>query len=301
MEPTRRELLLSAAALGALAGLDAGQEAPAVAPWFRSSLAEWSLHRELFAGELDPRDFAPLARKEWGLAAVEHVNTFFKAKAEDAAYLAELKRRADDGGVRSLLIMCDGEGALADPDGAARKRAVANHRKWLEAARALGCHAIRVNAAGEGEREEQAKRAAESLRALAELAAPLELSVLVENHGGLSSDGAWLAGVMRRADHPRVGTLPDFGNFDLGGGARYDRYQGVRELMPFAKAVSAKSHAFDAAGEETGTDYRRMLAIVREAGYRGWIGIEYEGAELPEREGIARTLRLLERARAATS
>jgi len=266
-------------------------------PLFRISLAQWSLHRTLRSGELDNLGFAAFTRERFGLDAVEYVNQFFGDRAADFAYLGEMKSRAEDAGVRSLLIMIDGEGQLADADDAARRRAIENHFKWIAAARFLGCHSIRVNAGGGGTWEEQRDRAADSLRRLAELAEPYEIDVIVENHGGLSSNGRWLAEVMRRADHPRVGTLPDFGNFHLGDGEWYDRYDGVRELMPFAKAVSAKSHEFDSSGDEVNTDYRRMLTIVKEAGYRGYVGIEYEGSAHGEVEGIRHTLELLERVR----
>ena len=268
------------------------------APLFRISLAEWSLHRTLRAGELDHLDFARVARVEYGLDAIEYVNGFFMDKAEDAAYLASMNRRAADHGVYQHLIMCDGEGRLGDPDGAARRQAVENHFKWVSAARTLGCAMIRVNAASEGSPEAQAALAADGLRRLTEHAAQAEIDVVVENHGGLSSSGEWLSDVIRRVDHPRCGTLPDFGNFSLGGGRTYDRYQGTAELMRYAKAVSAKSHDFDAAGNEVNMDYRRLMRIVLDAGYRSWVGIEYEGARLPEREGIAATLRLLETVRA---
>lgn len=264
---------------------------------FKISLAEWSLHRALFDGELDNLDFPRVAREDYGIDAVEYVNAFFKNKARDEDYLSDLKQRCDDHGVKSLLIMVDGEGALADADDTARRTAVGNHVQWLEAAAALGCHSIRVNAAGSGKPEEQARRAADSLRWLAELATTYDLNVIVENHGGLSSNGAWLAGVMKRADHPRVGTLPDFGNFRIRGEQWYDRYTGVEELMPYAKAVSAKSHDFDDAGNETHTDYTRMLRIVLEAGYHDHVGIEWEGESLSEPEGIRLTKVLLERVR----
>jgi sugar phosphate isomerase/epimerase len=272
----------------------ARKEPPLTEPAFSISLAEWSLHRALGVGELLHLDLAKTARS-LGIGAVEYVSTFFKEEARDPAYLAEMRRRAAGEGVQSLLIMVDGEGQLADADEAARALAVQNHQRWIDSAAALGCHSIRVNAAGEGARDELAARAADSLVKLAEYAAPVGLNVIVENHGGLSSDGAWLAQVMRTAAHPRVGTLPDFGNFHLGDGVWYDRYKGVAELMPWAKAVSAKSHEFDEQGEETRTDYRRMLAIVLEAGYRGWIGIEYEGQAHAELEGIKLTKALLER------
>jgi L-ribulose-5-phosphate 3-epimerase len=264
---------------------------------FRISLAQWSLHRTLRAGELDHLDFARVTRQDFGLEAIEYVNSFFKDRARDAEYLAEMNRRAADNGVFQHLIMCDGEGRLGDPDAAARRQAVENHHKWVEAARTLGCTTIRVNAASAGSWEEQVKLAADGLRQLSEFGDTMGMNVIVENHGGLSSNGRWLAEVMRTVDHPRCGTLPDFGNFNLGDGTTYDKYQGVAELMPFAKAVSAKSHDFDEAGNETNIDYRRMMKIVIDAGYNSWVGIEYEGDRLSERDGITATLRLLERVR----
>jgi sugar phosphate isomerase/epimerase len=272
--------------------------APAAgAPLFRISLAEWSLHRALYGGQLDHLDFAPTAKKDYGIEAAEYVNSFFKDKARDAAYLKDMKQGADDAGVRSLLIMCDGEGAIGDPDDAKRKETVENHYRWIEAAKFLGCHSIRVNAQSSGSDDEQQRLAADGLRRLTEFGAQHELNVIVENHGGLSSNGAWLAGVIRKVDHPRCGTLPDFGNFTVGEGKQYDRYQGVAEMMPFAKAVSAKTHVFDADGNEAEIDYRRMLKVVLAAGYHGHLGIEYEGDQLSEPDGIRATKRLLEKVR----
>jgi L-ribulose-5-phosphate 3-epimerase len=300
---SRREVLRAGAGLGLLTGLTAvgcgalGMGRKQTPQPFEISLAEWSLHRELFAGELQNLDFPRVARESFGLDAVEYVSPFFSGREQSQTYLRQLRQRADDQGVRSLLIMVDGEGELGAAGADARELAVQNHVKWLDAALTLGCHSIRVNAAGPGSQSELRPRAAASLHALGELAEPFGLNVIVENHGGHSSDGAWLASVMRAADHDRVGTLPDFGNFHLGNGQWYDRYRGVEELMPFARAVSAKSHSFDSDGEEMNTDYSRMLRIVYDAGYRGYVGIEYEGNELPEREGIARTLALLERVR----
>lgn len=300
---TRRTFLARSGRLGAALALspsllaDPMQDAGA-RPLFTISLAQWSLHRTIRGGALDNLDFARAARQDHGIEAVEYVNQFFKDRATDFDYLGEMKLRAADQGVRSLLIMIDGEGALADADDGRRRRAIENHFKWVAAARFLGCHSIRVNAGGSGEYEEQLARAADSLHRLADLADPYDVDVIVENHGGYSSNGAWLAAVMKRADHPRVGTLPDFGNFHLGGGKWYDRYQGVAELMPFARAVSAKSHEFDAGGDEVRTDYRRMLKIVVDAGYRGPVGIEYEGGQHGEPEGIRLTKQLLEKVRA---
>ncbi len=264
---------------------------------FKISLAEWSLHRALRAGQLDPRDFAVLAREEFGFDACEHVNTFFQDRATDFEYLHDMKARADGAGVRSLLIMCDAEGELGDADDAARRKAVENHFRWIAAAAFLGCHSIRVNAGGGGTPTEVGKRVADSLHRLAVLADPYQINVIVENHGGTSSNGAWLAATIRAADHPRVGTLPDFGNFRISESEEYDRYQGVAEMMPFARGVSAKSHDFDAQGNETHTDYAKMLGIVLAAGYRGYLGIEYEGEGVSEKEGIRLTKALLERVR----
>jgi len=192
--------------------------------------------------------------------------------------------------------MCDREGNLGDADEAKRTQAVQNHVRWLEWAKTLGCHSIRVNAASSGTYDEQVARAADGLRKLSEKAATMDLNVIVENHGGLSSNGAWLAKVMTTVGLKNCGTLPDFGNFRTKSNPDewYDRYQGVTELMPFAKGVSAKSHEFNAAGDEVRTDYRKMFQIVKAAGYKGWVGVEYEGSQLKEAEGIIATKKLLE-------
>jgi L-ribulose-5-phosphate 3-epimerase len=293
---SRRELLQTATvAFGAplIAGRLRAVGQPATpSPPFRISLAQWSLHRAIRSGKLDHLDFAKVTRQDFGIEAIEYVNSFFKDRAKDAAYLADMNARAEDHGVYQHLIMCDGEGRLGDPDAEKRRLAVENHRKWLEAATVLGCVSIRVNAASDGTFEEQQKLAADGLGQLCALGEPVGINVIVENHGGLSSNGKWLAGVMKMVDHPRCGTLPDFGNF-----YEYDRYQGVADLMPFAKAVSAKSHDFDEQGNETQKDYRRLMKIVADAGYRSWVGIEYEGSRLGEPEGIKATKRLLERVR----
>lgn len=264
---------------------------------YKISLAQWSLHRTLFDGDLDNLDFAQTAKEDFGISAVEYVNQFFMDKATDKTYLKKMKKRAEEAGVNSLLIMCDGEGALGDPDEDARNQAVENHHKWVDAAAFLGCHSIRVNAQSEGSYEEQRKRAADGLRQLSEYAAPKDIHVIVENHGGLSSNGEWLAAVMETVDHPMCGTLPDFGNFTIEEGETYDRYKGVKELMPYAEGVSAKTHEFDENGNEVHTDYERMMRIVLDAGYRGHVGIEYEGDGLSEHEGIRATKTLLERTR----
>jgi sugar phosphate isomerase/epimerase len=292
----RREFLATAAAATVAAAAFSTQTAFA-APGkrrgellFRISLAEWSLNRALFKHQVDNLDFPAITRREYGIGACEYVNQFFKDKAEDAKYLAELNRRAAGEGVQNVLIMIDGEGALGDPDPKRRTEAVHKHHKWVDAAKTLGCHSIRVNAHSNGTYDEQMKLVADGLRRLVEYGASRQINVIVENHGKLSSNGAWLTGVMRLVDNPRCGTLPDFGNF-----YEYDRYKGVAEMMPYAKGVSAKTHDFDAHGNCVETDYLRMMKIVLDAGYHGRVGIEYEGKHMSEPDGIRASKRLLER------
>ena len=292
MNTDRRQFLkqssLAAAGIALAGSVIAAPKAP-----FEISLAEWSLHKALFKKEIDNINFAKIAREEFGIGAIEFVNSFFKDKAKDMAYLKDLNQRAKDHGVIHHLIMIDGEGALGDPDEAKRTTAVENHYRWVDAAKFLGCKMIRVNAQSRGTWDEQMKLAADGLRRLSEYGAKAKIAVVVENHGGLSSNGQWLSGVMKQVNHPNCGTLPDFGNFRISKDEQYDRYKGVTELMPFAKAVSAKSHDFDEAGNETEIDYLKMMKIVAAAGYKGWVGIEYEGNKLSEMDVIRATKKLL--------
>ena len=312
-----RRSFLAASAAGAAAvaltpRLFAADESKKAPPLFKISLAQWSYHKAFFSkkdGEKkDPLKFAEIAKKDHDISAIEYVNQFYAAKKKDEDYLKDLKKVADDNGVTSVLIMCDGEGNLGDPDDKKRQTAVDNHVRWLEWAKFLGCHSIRVNAASDWKKgfEETQKLAADGLRKLSELGDKQGINVIVENHGGLSSHGAWLAGVMKLVDHKRCGTLPDFGNFGVGKidgvegvkDGQYDRYKGVDELMPFAKGVSAKSHDFDEKGNETHTDYRKMMEIVlKKHKYNGFVGIEYEGGKIGEAEGIKATKKLLETVR----
>jgi L-ribulose-5-phosphate 3-epimerase len=261
---------------------------------FKISLAQWSLHKSLQQKKLDNLDFAKVAKEKFGIEAVEYVNQFFKDKANDATYLAEMKKRTSDLGVTNVLIMVDGEGALGDVDEQKRNKAVENHYKWVDAAKYLGCHSIRVNAETKADYEEGKKFAADGLRRLSEYAKPLNMNVIVENHGGLSSNGKWLSETIRMTGLANCGTLPDFGNF-----YEYDRYQGVTDLMPLAKAVSAKSYDFDTDGNETKIDFMKMMKIVMDANYHSWVGIEYEGSKMSEDDGIMATKKLLEKCLAA--
>lgn len=282
-----KNLSLTAAGIVVAPSLDAFA---AKRSWFEISLAEWSLHKTLFAGDLKNIDFPEFAAKKFGIYGVEYVNQFFKDKAKDMTYLKDLNNRAKDNGVKNVLIMVDGEGSLGDDNNTKRVQAVENHYKWVDAAAFLGCKSIRVNAAGKGSREEVASRVVESLSTLADYGKKSKINVIVENHGGISSHGDWLAGVLKAVDKKNCGSLPDFGNF-----YEYDRYQGVQDLMPYAKGVSAKSHDFDANGNETKIDYHRMMKIVKDAGFKGYVGIEYEGKNLSEVEGIIATKKLLDR------
>ncbi|WP_212747569.1 sugar phosphate isomerase/epimerase family protein [Fodinibius saliphilus] len=271
--------------------------------FFDISLAEWSLHRHIFDDKIDHLEFPAIAKNEFGINAVEYVNQFFADKVNDKSYLDEMNSRCEDLGVEQLLIMVDGEGDLAVTDKQKRKASVENHYKWVEAAEYLGCHSIRVNTYGDGTPQEQKRAAVDGLGRLAEFASDYDINIIVENHGGYSSHGQWLSEVMDEVEMENCGTLPDFGNFCIKkkGDSRwegecveeYDRYQGVKEMMPYAKGVSAKSYAFNQQGQETTIDFRKMLNIIHMAGYNGHIGIEYEGEGLSEFEGIKATKSLL--------
>jgi sugar phosphate isomerase/epimerase len=275
---------------------------PAGAP--KISLAQWSLNRAFFGGDLDPEDFAAIAMNTYGIDAVEYVSAFYVDSVLDESFWKGLKARASDAGVRSLLIMVDDEGDLGAADDAVRRRAVENHHKWVDAARILDCHSIRVNAFGDPERETFRQAMVDGMGRLAEYAAAQDLNILIENHGLFSSDAGLITGIIREVGMPNLGTLPDFGNWCLSAkwgttqfecDEVYDRYRGVEEFLPYARGVSAKAYDFDERGEDRIIDYRRMLKLVKDSGYDGYIGIEYEGAEKPEHEGILLTRALIER------
>ncbi|MCW5516407.1 sugar phosphate isomerase/epimerase family protein [Muriicola sp. Z0-33] len=279
-------------------------------PFFEISLAQWSMHRMIWEGEADPYNFAKMAN-EWGFTGLEYVSALYNPELADANYSEEamaafVKRsneEAEKYGMKNLLIMIDGQGNLAVSDEKERNEAVERHHKWVDAAAAMGCHAIRVNLAGSDVPEEWTANSIDGLTKLATYAKDKNINIIVENHGGLSSNAAMVAEVMNKVNMSNCGTLPDFGNFcikrkdpkDYGAGCAemYDIYKGVEELMVHAKAVSAKSHNFDADGNETEIDYVRMLQLVKDAGYSGHIGVEYEGSELSEEEGILATKELL--------
>ncbi len=276
------------------------------------SLAEWSLNRALYSGKIDHLDFPRIAVKEFGITNVEYVNGFFGGKkmtfkeaGKDRAYLNELLTRSKDAGVFNHLIMVDDEGPLSSANAKERLDGVENHKKWIDAARLLGCLSIRVNLHGEGSPEERKKASVDSLGRLGEYASPMEINVLVENHGSVTSNAEWLVDVMKQVNMRNVGTLPDFGNWCLthpwgtiqeGCQETYDIYKGVKMLLPYAKGVSAKTYDFDPAGEQPLLDYKRLIGIVKESGFRGYMGLEYEGIKQnDEYEGIRKTEILVKR------
>ena len=262
---------------------------------FNISLAQWSNHRALKSGNMTNMDWPEYTKKTYDILALEYVNQFFKDKARDMTYLRELKKRVSDLGMTNVLIMVDGEGHLGAGSEQARQKTIDNHKKWVEAAEFLGCHSIRVNSHGEGKDDaKKASNCVKGLTALSTFAEDHQINVIVENHGGLSSNGAWMSKVLQDVGLDNCGSLPDFGNFH-----GYDRYKGLEELMPFAKGVSAKSHDFDDKGEETKTDFTKALKIVLKHGYHGYVGIEYEGRNLSEDDGIEATKKLLEKSRTA--
>lgn len=275
------------------------------------SLAEWSLHRALKAGKLDHLDFPATAKNDFGIDAVEYVNGFFGGKkmnfkeaAKNTTYLNELLQRSKDSGVYNHLLMVDDEGSLALPDDKQRLQAVDNHKKWIDAAAFLGCKTIRVNLHGSGDSDAKKTASVDSLSRLCEFAAPVNINVVVENHGSDSSKGFWLADVMKKVGKPNVGTLPDFGNFCIshpwgttqdGCKDEYDRYKGIAEMLPFAKGVSAKTYDFDSNGNQPLMDYDKLMKIVKDSGFKGYIGVEFEGNTQDEAAGIRKTKALVEK------
>lgn len=341
MSYTRRHFLHQLGLSAAGVGLASVLPTPTLADMttqkmsFEISLAEFSFAGELYTGKMTNMEFPARARNEFGINVLEYVSGFFNNKHTDPAYLKELKQRCDDLGMKNHLIMVDGAN-IADLDATKRKQAVEEHYAWVDAAKYLGCTAIRVNLGDTAKAisgvpddpaAEAAKTAADGYRRLLEYAAKQNMNVIVENHFGNSTDIDWLVGVMKQVNMPNAGLLPDFGNFcrqrskpetnDIKGimGTKciqeYDRYEGVKKMMPYAKGISAKTHRFDASGNDIETDFRRMFKIIKEAGFSGYVGIEYEGGimnafnpaggYLPSSEGIKATKALLERVRAEMS
>jgi sugar phosphate isomerase/epimerase len=272
------------------------------------SLAQWSLHRTIkIKKELSPNDFSIKAR-EMGFDAVEYVSSLYwnELKSRSIAKITkELVSKSNDNDIKNLLIMVDGEGDLAAKNNYKREKAIENHVKWIEMAHELGCHSIRVNLNGEKEKKNWIEYSSKSLTKLCSFARKDKINIIVENHGGLSSNAKLLAKVMKEVNLDNCGTLPDFGNFCIEKEDpnnyfsncinEYDKYLGMEELMPYAKAISAKSFDFNNNGEESTIDFKKIIDIVSSFEYKGYYGIEYEGLNLSEEKGILKTKKLLER------
>jgi sugar phosphate isomerase/epimerase len=295
----RRSFLKNLGVLSAAAGLSSIMPLNAFSlerkEFFQISLAEWSFHKALFGGQMTNLQFPVKAKKDFGINIVEYVSPFFKKKETDPAYLKELLSITQGEGIQNHLIMVDGEGMLGDTDAKARQTAIENHYKWVNAAKVLGCKTIRVNAAGKGSKDEVKTAVVDGLGRLSEFSKQHNINVIVENHGGYSSDASWLSSVMKQVNSPFCGTLPDFGNFRISETETYDLYKGVSELMPFAKGISAKTFNFDDKGNEPNIDYTRLFKIIKDSNWTGIVGIEYEGDKLSEDEGIKKTLDLLKK------
>ena len=296
-----KQSLLSVPALSTIPSISFG-DTP-----LKIGLAQWSLHRALRSKKLDNLDFAKTAKEKFDIGVVEYVNVFFSDKVNNKEYLNEMVARSVDIGVKNSLIMIDGEGSLGDSNERKRNKAIDNHKKWIEAANYIGCNHIRVNAAGNGSEDEVSKYASDSLQKLGDFSKDFNINIIVENHGGYSSDAQWLVDVIKNTERKNVGTLPDFGNFCVksrpnklsswgglsGCAVEYDKYKGVKEMLPYAKSVSAKSINFDDQGSSIEIDFYKMMKIVKQSGYSEYVSIEYEGNSHSEEEGIRLTKKLM--------
>ena len=293
------------AAISSLVGLAPSQIFSSIksSPDLKISLAQWSLNKAIKAGELSGLDFAKKSRS-FGIEGIEYVSGLYTTHSNLLEKMTmnklsnELLKRSNDYGIDNVLIMIDGQGSLASSNQKERSQAIDNHKKWIDFALKLGCETLRLNLSGEKNLDKWTDNSVKSLTTLSNY--NKNINIVVENHGGLSSNGKYLANVMANVNLSNCGTLPDFGNFCLDGSPRqckkwYDIYQGVEELMPYAHAVSAKSYDFDDSGNETKIDYSKMIEIVKKAGYKGYVGIEFEGDKMSEDEGIIATKKLLEK------
>ncbi|EAQ42084.1 sugar phosphate isomerase/epimerase [Polaribacter sp. MED152] len=267
-------------------------------PFFKLSLAQWSLHRTFNDEGVSPFKFAEMS-KNMGFEGLEYVNHLYMNQIQEMGFDAvidSLNTLSKKYAVENVLIMVDGEGDLADPSEDVRNMAVESHKKWIDAAAKLGCHSIRVNTFGTNDPAIWKNAVVDGLKKLSAYAATKNINVLCENHGWLSSDADLLMEAINEVNMENCGTLPDFGNWCVKrkDGAKWgeceeeykDKYKGIELMMPEAKAVSAKAYDFDENGNETTLDFVRILNNVKNAGYSGFIGVEYEGDRLSEKEGI---------------
>lgn len=267
-------------------------------------LAQWSFNKELFAGQMNTFDFIREA-KEMGFSGVEFVNQFFMDKIEDEAYLDSLRATSEKIGIKNTLLMIDRAGNLGASDEKEREAAVLEHKKWMLAAAHLGCPNIRVNAHGDGSSEEVFEACKSSIAKLLTWGKQRKVGVIIENHGGYSSDGDWLYRLIQELEPYGVASLADFDNWcierengELWGAPcvkEYDRYKGMQQLLPSAKSVSVKAFEFDANGLPVKSDFSRMFRLIRDSGYDGYLAVEFEGHGIDAKEGILKTKALAER------
>ena len=280
----------------------------------------------IMQGKFDLLGFPDLVKNTYGINGAEYWSIPFMGRENDRDFLNDLKRRSDDNGVDNLIILVDdidiktmqSGPSLASSNKNDRDTAIDYHKKWVDVAKNIGCHSIRINLRSEEENDQKIlENSSESISKLIEFSKQDIISIVIENHGGITGDADWLVSLMKNVDSKHLGTLPDFGtyNFCIKRGNlnfqslsencedQYDKYLGVKKLMPYAKGVSAKSHEFDKDGEELSTNYSRMIKIISESNYKGYITIEYEGAMkgmfggegtyLSPHEGILATKKLI--------
>ncbi|MBI1315196.1 TIM barrel protein [bacterium] len=252
---------------------------------------ERSLHQALQQGSLHHLNLAEYVRDHFGIDAVEYASSCFSDRRNDADYLKAMNRAAAEHNVRQLLIAVDDGGPLAAADPEERSAAIAVHREWIDAARTLGCFAIRITLRGDGTQQEQLARAASSISELALYGTSRRIHILITNDRGLTASPEWLVSLIKRVDSPYFGTLPDFVHFS--GVAPAD---GLKALMPYARGVRILTRDFDDRGNVTAGDIESMLNVVFASDYRGRLSIEYSGTRANEEDGVKLTCRILERA-----
>jgi len=292
------------------------------------SLQVYSFAPLMMAGKFDLKDFPEMVRNTYQLDGAEYWSIAFTGRENNEAFLKELKQKSDDNGVNNTIILVDDINILTMESGPSlaslsseeRSRAIDFHKIWVDTAAKIDCHSIRINLkSNDGTAEEVQEVCSESISKLIEYSSQSNISVVLENHGGLTGNGKWLSGLIKNINNEFVGSLPDFGDFnfcqtrgdlnfanvDRECEMKYDKYLGVEELIPYAKGISAKSHDFDKNGSETKTDYKRMMEIIKNSDFSGYISIEYEGAMLSmllnrdsylsSHDGILATKSLLEK------
>ena len=292
------------------------------------ALQVYSFAPELLQGKFQILDFPRIIRNDYNISGAEYWSIAFLGKEKDNEFIKSLRNNSKEFGVDNLIILVDNIDiqtmksgpSLASSIKTERDSAIDFHKQWVEVAKEIGCHSIRVNLRSkEDDNKKILDNSSKSLHELIEFSKNYKINIVVENHGGITGDADWMVDLMENINSKYLGTLPDFGssNFCVNKGEldlegitnrcenQYDKYDGVKKLMPYAKGVSAKSHNFNEEGEELSTDFSRMIKIISESDYDGYITIEYEGAimsmygqgenYLNSNEGIIATKKLIEK------